>query len=240
MAILSDALCTVPTSGPQPLLLRSTSFDLQRAGEASSTLEANAVPLNWFFTWARLFSPRIPDSVAINGVVDASLARNGTAASAAGQTWTGGIKVTFPPRISNANGAAAARQNASSTPLVLDWMVAPQAPLGTANSAFDLQLPPTPVRLSATSQIVLAGDIAPGGYDFRVAGTASPAQLEALTKALPQLGDSVAAVVPDFAAAADMPERIDFLCSRAWQTGQTCTAAPSPIASRKPLPHRRR
>ncbi len=83
---------------------------------------------------------------------------------------------------------------------------------------------PTPLALGGKEPAMLEGRFDATGYTLHLTGMASSSRLLALRKALPDLGDGLAKVLPvDHAAA---PFRLDLIAVRPWAEEQVWTEAP--------------
>lgn len=83
MASLRDLACNLPTGSTAPLRLQAEAVDLTQPLAAGITFQAEAAPLEWFASWARLVSARFPQAPVLPGTVDASLSRTSADAATA-------------------------------------------------------------------------------------------------------------------------------------------------------------
>ncbi len=247
---LRSVTCSIPTSGPQPLVLQAPAVDLQRPLQTGGSVASDDIPLNWLLGWLRLFSTRTPATAHPPGTVDIHLSRTPAA------DWSGAVTVNLPPTAAAGTLSAAGTQpaagaqpkpagaqakpagatagrNIGAAGTALQWNVTQGS-----GSGLHLQLPATPVTLSSESLLTLSGDLSVNGYDFRADGSASPAQVLQTTRAFPQLLDGLTAALPDLRSTAKQTERIDVVCARQWGGIQTCTTAAATPPVRKPRKRR--
>ncbi|AEU34673.1 AsmA family protein [Granulicella mallensis] len=225
---LMQATCTLPTSGPQPIVLTSPLIDLQRPDEAAGSLEINAVPLAWALDWAKLFSQRISPELQPDGRIDGQIQR------VAGQSSTsllGNLRATLLPA---APSNSSARTIVPPAPTVFNGQVALPAVSVRGNPSANLQLQPTVLRLGTASQVTLSGDVDPAGYVLHLSGNASLAQVKTLAGFLPPLGDGLEEALPGKAAPETLRE-LSVSCSRLWDGMQKCvsTAADVPLKKKR-------
>lgn len=215
----AEAADTLPAGGtqagrePQTLRLQAETVDLAKPLAAAASTEWNDVPLEWFASWARLFSPRIPIA-PLPGSVEASLSRP----DAGG--WAGSVALALPlpttatPDPSSGNERATERgapravvpgrvesppagpPGVPANPLSPDVNASIQTLTATLSPAEDgsswqAELAPTPLRLSGVATALLSGTATPQGYTWRAAGAGSPAKLIALATRVPPLTDGL-------------------------------------------------
>jgi hypothetical protein len=197
LVTLTQAVCTIPDGGPQPITLASAMFDVQHAAQAAASVEVHEAPLAWALDWARLFTERIPAGLEPVGTIDGTLSR-----AAGGGVWDGELQGT----VKSVNGF-----DFSEKPVVFDWRAA----------ALGLELQPVAVRLGGASQLALTGTVDLKGYTARLAGTASAAQIMKLgDSVLPPLGQELVGLskLPVGEGA------VDIECSRPFDGVQQCVA----------------
>jgi hypothetical protein len=219
-AVMRQIACTVPTSGAQPLLVESPALDMSRPLQSEMEVQTQQLPLEWIFGWMRLFSARVPAEPAVPGTVDAAVTHS--AGDPVAQ-WTGTVSVSMPVVPRSANGRALPEKSAASETAASSQSF-DATMLTASNGEWDLTLPPTPVRLGPGAELTLNGQVSPAGYEFALAGQASPAQLGNIAHALPQIGDASGLLVSKNSVAAAVVRPIAMTCSRSWTGGQTCVA----------------
>jgi AsmA protein len=248
-ATLEEMACTVPASNAAVVLVESPAIDLAKPLEAETLVQAQKLPLEWVFGWMRLFSARVPAQPAVQGAADVSVMH--AAGDPAGQ-WSGTVDVTVPVAARGANGkllpaarSSAARAgntvNAASSGNAASTAQSFAATLVTTGSGgWSLNLPQTPLRLGPGAELTMSAQASAAGYGFTVTGQASPAQLNNIAHALPQLADGSGELLPKTAATADVVRPVDVTCSRAWTSGQMCVTAPVTVRKTKAAVKRRR
>ena len=227
---LTQASCTLPTSGPQPIVVSSSSLDLQRPNQSAAGIEVNAVPLAWALDWARLFSQRVPEDLQPEGKIEGHIQR---AAGPADSPWVGDLRATLPPPASTESNTHPA---ASPVPTIFNAHVA--YPHDSATMSLLLQ--PTVLHLGPGSQVTLAGEADTAGYALHLSGNASVTQLKSLAKILPPLGDSLDTVLPTGKAASDGLHEVSLSCSRSWGGTQRCGSSAADVPSKKLRVRKRR
>jgi hypothetical protein len=110
----------------------------------------------------------------------------------------------------------------------------------TGSGGWSLNLPQTPLRLGPGAELTMSAQASAAGYGFTVTGQASPAQLNNIAHALPQLADGSGELLPKTPATADVIHPVDVTCSRAWTSGQMCVTAPVTVRKTKAAVKRRR
>jgi AsmA protein len=230
-ATLKKLRCTVPTSGTEPLVLESPAVDSARPRQAEVTVQAQKLPLEWVFGWMRLFSPRIPTGYSVHGSVDATLEH---AANDPATEWNGTAEVAVPVASYRANGKVLPAKD-NTAPAEQSF----PATVTTAGQEWQMELPPTPLRLGTGAELTLSAEASAAGYGFTVTGEASPAQLDNIARELPQLADGSGLLLPKSAATADVIRPVGITCARAWSSGQTCVEAAPPPRKNVRKPRRR-
>ncbi|HEY1744518.1 MAG TPA: AsmA family protein [Granulicella sp.] len=220
---LTQAACTLPTSGPQPIVVSSSSLDLQRPDQSAAGIEVNAVPLAWGLDWVRLFSQRVPEDLQPEGKIDGHIQRG---AGRADSTWVGDLRATLPP-------PASTESNTHPATLPVPTIFNARAPYPHDPASISLQLQPTVLHLGPGSQVTLAGEADTSGYALHLSGNASVTQLKALAKVLPPLGDSLDTVLPTAKAASDGLHEVSLSCSRSWGGTQRCGSSAADVPSKK-------
>jgi len=221
---LTNAACTIPNGGPQPITLSSVIFDVQHPAQAEVSLDVHQVPVAWALDWARLFTQHIPADLSLMGTMEGTLSR-----PPGDSIWTGALQATL-----NSVTAGKRQFDFTGKPVMFDWRAVPAA--GAAAGSLQLQLEPVAIRPGGSSQLVLTGAVDPNGYTTRLAGTASAAQITALgNDVLPPFGDELVETAKPLPATAVAP--VDIECSRPFNGVQQCVAR---HAEAKPAKGRRR
>jgi AsmA family len=231
---LVQAACTLPTSGSQPIVVSSSSLDLQRPDQSAAGIEINAVPLAWALDWTRLFSQRVPGDLQPEGKIDGHIQR---AAGRAASPWTGDLRATLLPSVSTESSAHPA---ASSVPTIFNGRMTTATVYPRGAAALSLQLQPTVVRLGTGSQVTLAGEADTSGYMLHLYGNASAMQVKALAKILPPLGDGLDTILPPGKAVADVMHDVSLSCSRPWGGTPRCGSSAADVPSKKLRARKRR
>jgi hypothetical protein len=211
----------------------SAALDLERPGDAASTLRVNALPLPAVLDWARLFSQRIPADLNPQGSVDGKLNWSGKPSSPQAHAvgWSGDLTATL------AQAAPAHESHGpppTPTPLLFTFTV-PNAP----NPELTLQLQPVVLHLASAgetpAQLTVQGQASRGAYTLHLTGSATPAQVVDLSNILAPFSDGVSQAMPHISA----PTSIDLTCSRTWPALQTCTETLAPAKRKARARHRR-
>ncbi len=223
---LTQAACTLPTSGPQPIVVSSSSLDLQRPDQSAAGIEANAVPLAWALDWVRLFSQRVSIDLQPEGKIDGHIQR---VAGRADSPWVGDLRATLSPPASTESNT----HTASPVPTIFNAHMATATVNPHDSASISLQLQPTVLRLGPGSQVTLAGEADTSGYALHLSGNASVTQLKSLAKVLPPLGDSLDTVLPTGKAASDAVHEVSLSCSRPWAGTQRCASSAMDAPSKK-------
>ena len=218
--LLTNLACTMPIENAEPVELTVPEIDLTAPQAAQATLQAQNLPLEWVFSWMRLFSARIPPEPSVRGTVDANLVH---LAQAPLTDWDGAVALTLPVPARHANGEFVPVKGTTSTPQQQF-----EATVDSTDDRWAATLNPTSVRLGPGAEVVLSGQASPTGYSFTLAGLASAAQLASVTYAFPQLADDTGLVLPKGSIAADTIRSVALSCTRVLTGGQSCSA-PVPV-----------
>ena len=218
---LTNLTCTMPIENAEPLQITAPQMDLTAPQAAEATLQAQKLPLEWAFGWMRLFSARIPPEPSVQGTVDADLVH---LAQAPVTNWNGTVALTMPVPARHANGELAPVKGSAITPQEQF-----EATLSSTGDGWNATLTPTPVRLGPGAELILGGQASETGYSFTLAGQASAAQLDSITRAFPQLADDTGLSQPKDSTGADVIHPVALSCTRVLGGGQVCSApAPAP------------
>lgn len=217
---LTNLACTMPIEDAEPISLDVPQVDLSAPQSAQATLQAQKLPLDWVFSWMRLFSARIPPEPAVQGTVTANLAH---VEQTPVTDWDGTIALSMPVPARHANGDVVALKGTAS-PLEQQF----EATITSIGDSWNATLQPTPVRLGSGAELTLSGQASPTGYSFTLAGQASAAQLANVTHALPQLADNTGLALPKSSAGADAIHPVALSCTRVLNGGQVCST-PAPV-----------
>jgi len=230
---VTQAICTVPTGGPQPITLTAASVDLQKPDEAAAQLNITAVPLLWALDWAKLFSQRIPADLPSTGTIDGSFQRS----SSPSASLTGNLHLALQPEASEDSPSGKAQAEETKT-TVFSWIASatPAYPGSTATTSLQLQ---STLHPGGSSQLSLTGGFDPTGYTLHLSGNATASQLQTLASRIPPLSDGLLDTLPHPTHPDDAAHELNITCTRKWGTPQTCTtahaASPQPT---KPHHHR--
>ena len=194
-----------------------------------------SVPNAWLLDWVRLFSERIPAGERPEGTVAGSMQLTGARKKQPAR-WEGEFRGEII-------GLLPWMREAESGSLVHSVTLTSKA----TGEGFVL----TPLTLTPpgkTPALTLSGVAAKSGYTLHFAGAATEAQLQALRALAPPLGDGLEEVLkPDGLVAtangaakgeATKSEtgrvmKLEATCTRAWGSGQTCSAAEAAAPKRR-------
>jgi len=179
----------------------------------ASTAQAGivGVPASTVIGWWHVLSARVPAGVSATGTLTGSVSYDGRQP---GGRWDGEIMVAGTSlKIPEMAGASLVDGDIS--------LRSAEAPtLGARSRKVSLpvsgsfQLQPVSLELGGHDPAVLTGQIDGTGLTFHLTGMATKARLEALAKAVPQLGDGLVEVLPTDRAAG--PFRVDLSAVRPW------------------------
>jgi uncharacterized protein involved in outer membrane biogenesis len=250
---LTNATCTIPNGGPEPITIASTSLDLQRPAQSEATIDVHKLPLNWTLNWARLFSQHIPADLSAVGAINGTLTHANTnqplpeptppttnktrhhagktsiAANAPTTFWSGNLIATLESAKSNGN-----KSDFTAKPILFDWQPTPAA---NPNSLL-LQLQSVTIHPSRTTQLSLTSTIDTTQYTVQLTGTATPAQITSLGNAvLVPLGNELAATLKSKSSS---PTAVNIQCVHPYNANQTCIDIPTTPQKPKSKHHHKR
>jgi hypothetical protein len=225
--LLTNATCTIPNGGPQPLTLTAPALNLQTPATAAFSINIQQLPADWLLNWARLFTQQIPDmhvAGALNGNLQHTSAGLQPPADGDAPQWQGAIDATLD---SVTRGGTSTDLTAKPVALHMQLQNAPAA----------LQLAAVTLHPGGASLLTLSGTADATQIALHLTGTASADQLRAFGASLyAPLGDDLAA--SDKAPTHSTIAPIDITCTHPYISAQTCLqTAPAPPKKR---PHRRR
>ena len=217
---LHNIQCGLPVGDANAIPLRQISLtgdmpDVQHPWTGQLQVGAASVPAAWFFDWARLFSPRLQQAPAPEGVVSGSFTRNA-------MQWTGSLKSNLTANTS------------SNAPISLDLSMQMGAtPVKRGRNTIPLLkglvIEPSALHLGKNAQATLTGSFTSLSYTLHLTGSLAPARLMELRQIAPPAVDSLDAIFSP--TPAQTQEKLDLACSRNWGGLQTCqtnaTASPS-------------
>jgi AsmA family len=234
-----DVHCSWPPTGssdPPTLAISGAIPDIRRLDTAAIEIGTPGLPAATLLDWLRIASSRVPADVVVGGTVTGTISYQPVANS--GTPWQGEMRVTDASLINPRGGASSLVTGDATLQSVTQAVLDPhrkKQPLVAVLSGF--QLTPITLSLGGKEPAILDGHFDTSGYTLHVAGMASAARLHALAGALPQLGDGLAAVLPNNRAAG--PFRVDLTATRAWGAPQIWvdnTARPASVHPRVHTP----
>jgi AsmA protein len=243
-AQMLDPTCTLPTPAPAGSKevgqvvaigdtvnlpqLRSTDF-----GATGLRVGMTNVPDSWLMDWARLFSQRIPVKESPGGVVAGSItfapASHGTTPG-----WQGEFRDTFE------SGSAAmekpGREELKKEPWLTPSPLPSEIVVTASGAAPTFTVSPFNLsRLAKLPPLTLSGEATPQSYSLRLAGLATPQELNSLRSMVPVLGDGLDAAIPELLATptpVSQPQqeaakqlKLNVTCTRVWPAPQSCVNA---------------
>jgi hypothetical protein len=230
-AVVKDPDCSVTTPMAEGakaagrVVAIADRVDLSELSDVS-TLETagvrvgmTSVPDAWLLDWARLFSQRIPAGERPGGMVAGSMLY-----------------------VSAGKGEAARWDGAFHGDIVglLPWEGAESVylehpfTLATSNAGAGFVLAPMSLTTPGkTPALTLSGEATTSGYTLRLVGSATEAQVQALRRLAPSLGDGLGEVLKTDGVEAGKEMKVDATCTRAWGAGQTCVAVEAAAPKRR-------
>ena len=231
-AVVKDPDCAVATPFADGLKISgrvvaiADSVDLSDVADSSGLglvglrVGMTNVPNAWLLDWARLFSQRIPAGEHPEGAVAGSVllasARKGKTAG-----WEGDVRGELQGE--------------------MPW--APQDrlfvlhPFTVTMNTGEAGLVLAPFSFTPPGKVpalTVSGVATKSGYTLHLTGTATEAQVQALRRMAPPLGDHLDDAVKMDGAARVM--KVDATCTRMWGGGQTCVAGAPAVAKRRRHP----
>jgi AsmA family len=182
----------------------------------SSTLEAgmSGIPASMVVGWWHVLSSRVPEGVSASGTLSGSLNYDGTQRSG---HWDGELQVAGAglksEKTALMQGDVTVRSVEQPAVKERGRKAVVSAPVGSS-----FQLEPLSLELGGREPATLSGQADGSGYTLRLTGMATKARLDALAKAVPQLGDGLEEVLPTDRASG--PFRVDLTASRRWGGAQ--------------------
>ena len=208
---LTRVRCSWPPGGggDQKITLSAEVADVRNWRAATAEAGIAGVPASTLVDWWHVLSSRVPAGVSAEGTLSGSLSYDG---KRSGLRWNGELVVS-----------GARLKTANDSPLVSGDVALRSMEAPTLGARFrrismplsdSLQLEPVSLELGGREPAVLTGQIDETGSTLHLTGMASKARLEALGKAVPQLGDGLVEVLPTDRAAG--PFRVDLTATRPW------------------------
>jgi hypothetical protein len=252
-ARLTQAACSVPDGGPQPVRLTAPAVDLQAPATTALNVAFEQMSANWLLDWARLVTQQIPDMHVV-GTIDGGLQYSAAATGptpAAAVGWQGSLTAVL--QSVTRNGIT---QDFSAKPVTLHTELR-----SDPSTLATLTLDPVTVRLASAQasesqaavsqtataqtatgfgtppQLVLAGSADATHIALRFTGAASPEQLRAFASGLfTPLGNDAASAVKAPTPTTVVP--IDIACTHPYSDAETCQQVQAAVT--KSRPRRRR
>ena len=230
------------SNAPTLIALTGDLADINSPDSASFEIGTPGLPAATLLNWLSVASPRVPPDVAATGTVVGSLTISGSSLSGTvdlhNATLSGGPLGSLPVRLSGIAIAPSALPIPHISRRPRTETVSPTTEA--------VQLTTTTVALGAKDPATLEGRFDRTGYSLHLAGTVLPSRLLALASAVPQFGDGLSALLPQFAPQsikdvqphAEVPIRLDITSVRQWTGAQTWSKATVPLPVRKAPRHR--
>jgi len=217
--------CSWPPTGTKTLALAGEIPDVRRLSSATVQVGTPGIPANTLVDWLHVASSRVPEDVAVTGVLAGSLAyRPGSGWD--GQMVLSDAGLTHGKAEALVVGDVAVHSAAAPAAVVrVHHRAAAQAPAG------GFVLAPTLLALGGKEPAVLDGRIDRSGYTLHLTGMATTARLLALGTAVPQFGDGLAEALPANRAAG--PFRVDMVANRTWGGDQVWADASAGTGHRR-------
>ena len=216
--------CSWPPTGTKTLALAGEIPDVRRLSSATVQVGTPGIPADTLVDWLHVASSRVPEDVAVTGVLAGSLAyRPGTGWD--GQMVLSDAGLTHGKAEALVVGDVTVHWAAPAAIVRVHHRGATQAPAG------GFLLAPTLLALGGKEPAVLDGRIDRSGYSLHLTGMATTARLLALGAAVPQFGDGLAEALPANRAAG--PFRVDMVANRTWGGNQVWADASAGTGHRR-------
>ncbi len=203
------------SSGTVTVALAGSVPDIRRLSSATVAVGTPGIPASTLLDWLRIASSRVPADVSAAGTMTGSVSYHSKAAS----PWDGEVLVAGTSLKTQRTGAASlvvgdilVRSVARPALETRSHRRGSTSPSPTPGSVFVLS--PTSLALGGKEPAMLEGHMDATGYTLHLSGMATASRLLALGRAVPQLGDGLAEVVPTNRAAG--PFRVDLVATRSW------------------------
>jgi len=209
----TDAQCDIPTGGAKPITVSSPSLDMQRPQRSAINIAISDLPMDWVMRWAHLFSPHVPDTHPV-GTINGAFNQ-----AAADGTWSGAMQASIESLTPAGTDSADPKKDLGIHPVIFGF---------TAGPTPQLELQPSTIQWTNTSQLTVTGLIDTSHYALQLNGTASADQIRSLGNDLVSpFGDNLTTLMKG--------NQIAVSCTRPFAGEQTCTAdKAAPTPKRKP------
>jgi len=203
------------SSGTVTVALAGSVPDIRRLSSATVAVGTPGIPASTLLDWLRIASSRVPADVSAAGTMTGSVSYHSKAPS----PWDGEVLVAGTSLKTQRTGAASlvvgdilVRSVARPALETRSHRRGSTSPSPTPGSVFVLS--PTSLALGGKEPAMLEGHLDATGYTLHLSGMATASRLLALGRAVPQLGDGLADVVPMNRAAGQF--RVDLVATRSW------------------------
>ena len=245
-----------PESSNQSTLIATAEIpDVRTPETANVRVTLPAVPASTFFSWISVATPHPPVSLAGPGTLSGELLwgrpADGSQAPDSRPSWTGQLEfaggtVSLPDQSPIALGDILLEASQPAAPPARPRRGQPlPAPVPVVHDSFDLQ--PVQLDLGGKVPASLTGHVDDSGYTLHLTGPVLTSRLLAVGKAIPQLGDGLAACLPVSAstdppspdtlarpAPEETPVHVDLTATRPWGGPQSW--CPAQAAVQPPAP----
>jgi len=237
-----------PDTADQSTLIAAAEIpDVRTPETATVRISLPAVPASTFFNWVSVATPHPPLGLAgpgtLSGQVVWKLPEGASAnESSARPGWTGELElfggtISIPnqPSVPLGDILLDASQPATPAKPRRGQPAPPVAP--PTHDSFDLE--PMELDLGGKSPATLTGHVDDSGYTLHLSGPVLPSRLLAVGKAVPQLGEGLAACLPATEAGdsasttaepSEAPIHVDLTATRTWGGPQSWCPAHAPPA----------
>lgn len=228
---------------PSTLIAAAEIPDVRTPETATVRISLPAVPASTFFNWVSVATPHPPLGLAGPGTLSGQVVWGLPNQSSARPGWTGELElfggtIAIPnqPPVELGDILLDAAQPATPAKPRRGRPAVPVAP--PAHDSFDLE--PLELDLGGKSPATLTGHVDDSGYTLHLTGSVLASRLLAVGKAVPQLGEGLAACLPaaeetggTAAPTVQTPEEpihVDLTATRTWGGPQTwCPAQASTV-----------
>ncbi|MCL2661616.1 MAG: AsmA family protein, partial [Acidobacteriaceae bacterium] len=220
----SHIRCVCPSEGNKPaVVLGVTVLDVRQWRDATVEAVVADVPASRLIDWWHIVSPRVPEGLAAEGMLTGNLSyyHGANLMIFPKGRWDGSVTLAGARLKTSGKKGVSLLDNDpvlhTISPLEQDKRRGrnrkPQPPADDS-----MHLDPVRLNLGGHDPAILTGQIDNAGSTFHLVGMATQARLDALAKAIPQLGDGLDAVLPRTTSAE--PFRIDLTATRLWGAQQ--------------------
>ena len=245
-----DLRCSWPpaASANTPAIALTGSIpDIRHPRDSHLQIGTSGIPASTLISWLHLASPRAPASLAATGTLSGSLSYNTPGED--DNQWHGDLTLRDATLTTPETGAdslltgnlllrSGATSSARDDANRREAKAGRRRPQPATPRPSGFQLAPTSLALGGREPATLEGNIDGEGYTLHLTGTATADRLEALTRALPTLGEGLAeALPPNYSIDHPTgPFHLDLTTTRTWGSPQTWHEASThqPTPRRKP------